>query len=319
MRKKLTEWIGLVLGSAITAAGFVFFINPYNIVPGGVYGASIVLHSLFPSVQVGTFGYCLDVPLLLLSIVLLGKGLGARTILTVLITPLLMNLMSMAAYPTTEALHALDPAQLLGGRLDMSQHLMLATLMGATLIGIGCGMVLMCRATSGGTDIVAMLMQKYLHIKFSTAILIADGSVVLGGLVVFSLWSDGDGSVAPNLLLSFYSLLAIYVSSRVLARVIAGSKDEKLLFVISQNDLEPLRRYILADMDRSATLLPATGLYSQQGKQMLMIVIRNKEVPAFKLKIQEVDDTAFVIVTDAYDTFGEGWKQLPKIGEIHPE
>ena len=88
------SWIGIIVGSMILAAGFVFFINPYNIVPGGVYGASIVLHNLFPSIQVGTFGYMLDIPLLLLAIFLLGSNLGAKTCVASLITPSIMNVMS---------------------------------------------------------------------------------------------------------------------------------------------------------------------------------------------------------------------------------
>ena len=78
------SWFGIFAGCTILAAGFVFFINPYNIVPGGVYGASIVLHNLFPSIQVGTFGYMFDIPLLILSVVLLGSKLGSRTVVAAL-------------------------------------------------------------------------------------------------------------------------------------------------------------------------------------------------------------------------------------------
>ena len=113
MKNTLCSWLNILIGCIIVAAGFVFFINPYNIVPGGAYGASIVLHNLFPSIQVGTFGYMFDIPLLVLSVVLLGTKLGARTIAAALTTPLLMNMMSKMAYPTEEALHALDPSQLI--------------------------------------------------------------------------------------------------------------------------------------------------------------------------------------------------------------
>ena len=126
MKNTLYSWFSILIGCIILAAGFVFFINPYNIVPGGVYGASIVLHNLFPSIQVGTFGYMFDIPLLILSVVLLGAKLGSRTIAAALITPLLMNIISKLVYPTKEALEALDPAQLAGGSMNLSDHLMLA-------------------------------------------------------------------------------------------------------------------------------------------------------------------------------------------------
>ncbi len=314
------EWAGIFVGDAIMSAGFVFFINPYNIIPGGVYGASIVLHNLFPSIQVGTFGYCFDVPLLIISVLVLGAKLGSRTIVAALATPIIMNTMSALAYPTQAALEALDPTLLCGGHINMSDHLMLATLIGATVIGIGCGVVVNCKATTGGSDIVAMIIQKYLKIPFSTGLLIVDGMVVLFGLLVIGF---GIGSQVPSskdgCLLSFYSLIAIYVSSRVIARVIAGNKDDKLIFIISEKPVPEIKDYILNDLERTATRIRSKGLYSDGDKEMLFIVIHNKEVPGVKEIIREADPRAFVVVTDAYDTFGEGWKQLPKSGEFTPE
>lgn len=302
------------------AAGFVFFINPYNIVPGGVYGASIVLHNLFPSVQVGTFGYMFDVPLLILSVWLLGAKLGARTTVAALVTPLIMNVMSMAVYPTREALESLDPAQLLGGSMDMTQHLMLTSIIGAAVIGVGCGIVVRNQATTGGSDIVAMLIQKYCHIRFSTAILMVDATVVGFGLVVIGFGvGSADGISSPSWHLSLYSLISIFVTSRVLAYVINGAKEDKLLFVISDKKMVELHRFILEELDRSATLIKSSGLYTGADKEMLFLVVSHKEVTDVKHKIKEVDPRAFVVVTDAYDTFGEGWKQLPSADEVRPE
>lgn len=314
------SWGGILLGCTLLAAGFVFFINPYNIVPGGVYGASIVLHNLFPSIQVGTFGYMFDIPLLLLSVWLLGAKLGSRTIMAALITPFLMNLMSKFVYPTQAALEALDPTQLLGGCMNMSDHLMLTSIMGATVIGIGCGIVVRNQATTGGSDIVAMILQKYAHIRFSSAILLVDATVVLFGLIVIGFGiGDNSESSTPSWHLSFYSLIAIFVTSRVLAYVINGAKDDKLIFVVSDIKMIELHRFILKDLDRTATCIKSSGLYTGNEKEMLFLVVSRKEVNAVKLKIKEADPRAFVVVTDAYDTFGEGWKHLPSADEIEPE
>ena len=246
MKKTIYAWASILLGCTILAAGFVFFINPYNIVPGGVYGASIVLHNLFPSIQVGTFGYMFDIPLLILSVILLGAKLGTRTIAAALITPLLMNIMSRFVYPTQEALERLDPTQLLGGTMNMSEHLMLTSIIGATVIGIGTGIVIRNQATTGGSDIVGMLLQKYCHIRFSRAILLVDATVVCFGLLVigFGIGSAND-STQPSWHLSFYSLISIFVISRVIAYVINGEKNDKLIFIISNKNLPELRRYIL--------------------------------------------------------------------------
>ncbi len=316
IRKMVRSWSGILLGSVILAAGFVFFINPYGIVPGGTYGASIVLHHLFPSIQVGTFGYMFEIPLLLLSLWLLGSKLGAKTMVASLITPLIMNLMSKAVYPTQQALQALDASQMLDGRLDMSNHLILAVIFGSLLIGLGAGIVVNSGATTGGSDIIALLMQKYLQIRFSSAILVVDGLVVLFGLLVIGL-SAGAGHEA--VFLSFYSLVSIHLISRVLARTINGAKDEKLIFVISATELAPLRDFILRDLDRTATCIKSSGLYTGEEKQMLFLVVSYKEVSRVKECVREADPGAFVVVTDAYDTYGEGWKPLPKAGDVQPE
>ena len=320
LKTDIKAWISIFVGCIILAAGFVFFVNPYNFVPGGVYGASIVLHNLFPSIQVGTFGYMFDIPLLILSVVLLGSKLGIRTIVAALFTPLAMNVISKLIYPTQEALEALDPSLMLGGMLDMSDHLMLACLMGATLIGIGCGLVVRNQATTGGTDIVAMILQKFAHIRFSTGIMLVDAMVVLFGLVVIGFGiGTADDMSQPSWHLSLYSLIAIFVSSRVLAYVINGAKDDKLLFIVSHENHGELADFILKDLDRSATYIKSRGLYSKEDKDMLFLVVSNKEVTKVKLKIKEVDPKAFVVVTDAYDTFGEGWKTLPSKDELQPE
>ncbi len=314
------SWGNIFAGCTLLAAGFVFFINPYNIVPGGVYGASIVLHNLFPSIQVGTFGYMFDVPLLILSVVLLGAKLGARTIVAALFTPMAMNVISRLVYSTQEALEKLDPARLLGGCLDMTDHLMLTCIVGATLIGIGSGLVVRNQATTGGSDIIGMMLQKYFHIRFSKAILLVDATVVCFGLVVIGFGiGSADDIGQPSWHLSFYSLIAIFIISRVIAYVINGAKDDKLLFVISEEKMVALHHFILNDLDRTATCIKSSGLYTGAEKEMLFLVVSRREVTAVKNKIKEADPRAFVVVTDAYDTFGEGWKQLPSANEIQPE
>ena len=203
-----------------------YFINPYNLVPGGVYGASIVLHNLFPSIQVGTFGYMFDIPLLIISVLVLGAKLGARTIVAALFTPLAMNVLSLLSYPSEEALHQLDPTQLLGGSLNMSDHLMLTSVIGAVVIGIGCGIVVRSRATTGGTDIVAMILQKYCHIRFSKAILLVDGIVVGFGLLVIGFGiGNPDDATQPFVAFVFLFTDSYFLSlSRVLAYVIMGRR-----------------------------------------------------------------------------------------------
>lgn len=305
----------IVLGCLIMAVGYSYFVSPYNIVPGGVYGMGIVLHNVFPSIQVGTFGYMIDVPLLASAIIVFGRQFGGRTLFAACLTPGLINLLSWIAFPNQEALEALDPKQLFGGVIDLSNDLMLASLLGAVLIGLGVGLVLRNQATTGGTDIIAMYLQKFAKMKFSTGILLADSCVVLSGLLVigFGVGSGADREAVEggSWLLSFYSLITIYVSSRVLAYLIDGASYDKLLFIISENHHAELRDFIIEDMDRSGTYIKGKGMYTDQDREMIFVVVSRKEVHLVQNKVREIDPKAFMVVTDAYETFGEGFKQFP--------
>ncbi|MBQ8544320.1 MAG: YitT family protein [Alistipes sp.] len=309
------DMILIVIGCTMVAAGFVFFINPYNIVPGGVYGAGIVLHNIFPTVQVGTFGYLMDIPLLIAAIIIFGKQFGGRTLFAACITPGLMNIISSLAYPTKEALHALDPAQLLGGAIDLSDHLMLTCILGGTILGSGLGLVVRSNATTGGTDIVAMMLNKYLHIPFSRGVLMADSCVVIAGLLVIGFGIGIDGGEAGGWLLSLYSLICIFVSSRVIDYVIDGASYDKLLFIIS-NENDKLRNFIIHDLERGATFLKASGMYTKEDKEMIFLVVSRREVALVQRKVKSIDPKAFLVVTDAYDTYGEGFKAFPEADTI---
>jgi uncharacterized membrane-anchored protein YitT (DUF2179 family) len=311
-----SSWFFILLGCTLLAAGYVFFISPYNIVPGGIYGASIVLHNIFPNIQVGTFGYMFDIPLLILAFLIFGSKFGSRTIVAALYTPGCMNVITRLSFPTEEAMRTLDPAQMLGGILDLSDHLMLASFIGSVFLGVGVGLVVRQQATTGGTDIIAMMIQKYFHIGFSNAVLIADSIVVISGLLVIG-FGIGTGDPDPQgWLLSLYSLITIYVTSRVLAYTINGASYNKLIFIILNQHNDTLKEFILKDLDRSATYIQSRGMYSNTEKEMIFLVVPNKDVPLVQSAIREFDPSAFIVVTDAYDTFGEGFKPLPEKGEI---
>lgn len=312
------SWFLIFLGCSIMGAGFVFFINPYNFVPGGVYGMGIVLHNIFPSIQVGTFGYMFDIPLMLTAMLIFGGGFGTRTVLAALYTPGFMNVLTRLVYPTPEAVESLDPALMLGGHLDLSDDLLLTCIMGAVAVGVGQGIVVRQQATTGGTDIVGMLLQKFAGIKFSTGIFLADGFVVLSGLLVIG-FGLGTGDAASNgWMLTLYSLLTIYISSRVVAYLLDGASYDKLLFIISDHH-EEIKQFIINDMERGATYLKGKGMFTDKSRDVIFLVISRKEVHLVQNRIREIDPRAFVVVTDAYETFGEGFKQFPDKNQIQAE
>ena len=313
VKSELSNYLSIVLGSCIVSVGFVLFINPYKFVPGGVFGASIVLHNLFPHLQVGTFSYMISIPLLILSYFFLGKGIGIKTLFATLITPLIMNGLSTLVYPSTEALQAPAPTQLVGGVLALSDRLIVAAIIGPVLVGTGSAFIVGRKATTGGTDIIAMILQKYLRVKFSNALICTDGIIVLLGLLVigFGIGTGQGPASGSSCILSLYSLLCIFLMTKTLAYVVSGSKNDKIVFIITKKGNEPLRQYILQNIDRTATILSSEGLYSLEPNSTFFMVVPMRQVESITTAIRQFDDNAFVVVTDAYDAYGKRWKAFP--------
>lgn len=295
-------WLTILLGCTVMAAGFVYFMNPYNITPGGVYGMGIVLHYLFPSIQVGWFGYMMDIPLLLIGFRVFGRVFGAKTVFAAMYTPAAMLVLTYLSYPDV-ALQT--PQTLLGGHLDLSENLFLASIFGAVLIGAGVGLVVRMQATTGGTDIVAMLLNKYMHVKFANGVMMADSFVVMCNIVVLV----GFGGADPTLPL--YSLISIYISAKVLDWVIDVRSNDKLLFIISEKH-EALRRFILEEMERGATYVKSQGMYTRNEKDMIFLVVSRREILTVRDRIMKIDPQAFVVIVDAGETYGEGFKAFPE-------
>ena len=311
------SWFMIILGCSLLAAGYVLFISPYNIVPGGVYGAGIVLHNIFPSIQVGTFGYMFDIVLLILAFIAFGPRFGSKTVVAALLTPGIMNLITYLVYPNEEAIQSLDPAQLLGGALNMSDHLMLTTIVGAVVLGIGVGLVVKEQATTGGTDIVAMMLQKYCKMTFSSGVLVADSMVVLAGLLVIGFGFGTGGEISKEAWqMPLYSLIAIYISSRVLAYMLDGASFDRIIFIITSHHNEEFRRYILEEMDRSGTYIKTSGMYTNAEKEMIFLVVPRHELTKVQRAVKEYDPKAFMVVANAYNTFGEGFKPMPEKHEL---
>ncbi len=285
------SWAMVVLGSFVLATGFVLFINPYHIVPGGVYGAGNVLHYLFPTIQVGTFGLLLDIPLLLIGLRVFGGMFGARTIVAALLTPVFMN--------TLTHLIGENPDTILDGNINLADDLLLACIFGGVLIGIGVGLVVKTRATTGGTDIISMLLVKYTGLRFSQAMVIVDSCVVIFGLVVMGDW-----------LIPLYSLVTIYVTAKAIDFVIDGASQNKLMFIISDHNYL-LTSFILDEMGRGATYIKTSGMYTRKERDMVFLVVSRREVSSVQNKIKEIDPEAFVVVVNAHETFGDGFKAFP--------
>lgn len=271
----------IVTGSFILAASFVLFITPYKIVPGGVYGISIVLHHLFGT-PVGMVALLFDIPLTLIGIKVLGPRFGMKTVIGFVLTAVFVDGINYfyGEYPLVDG----DP--------------LLSSIYGGVLAGIGLGMIFKSRATSGGSDIVAMIISKYTKLPVGQLMIAVDSTIVLVGLFAFGDWK-----------IPLYSLIVIYITGRVIDLILEGINYDKVLLIISDKTDE-IRDKILIDLNRGGTLLKGEGLYNNHERQIVFTVVNRRETVMLQDYIHRIDPQAFVTVINANEILGNGFKSL---------
>lgn len=284
IKKHIIEYGYILIGAFILASGFVFFINPYNIVPGGVYGIGIVVHYLVPAIPVGMFGLAMNIPLTLLGIKILGPKFGIKTVLGMILTSVIMDVMTIFVGSN-------DP-------LGLADDLLLASIFGAILIGFGLGLIFRSRATSGGSDIIAMIFAKYSSLPVGQLLIIVDSFIVLFGLIIFRDWR-----------IPLYSWLVIYITGQVIDIVLKGFNYDNALMIISEKH-ELIKEKILVGLERGGTYLKGEGLYTGQDKNVIFVVVSRRELTILKNWISEIDPNAFVTVIDTREILGDGFGQL---------
>jgi uncharacterized membrane-anchored protein YitT (DUF2179 family) len=291
--KQIFQEYGLiVLGTFIMAIGYVVFVSPLKLAPGGVYGIAIILHHLF-KFPIGLSGICLDLPLLLIGTLWLGPKFGLKTVVGIVSLSGSISLL--------EFLYGYEPLIGLASNPaipDPAANFIIA-LCGGVFIGVGLGVVFKTRATSGGTDIIAMIIGKYAkHIPIGTLLIIVDSCVVLLALAVFKDWT-----------IPLYSWLIIYVSGYVVDKVIAGFKSGKAVLIISDHYNE-IRDRIFSDLDRGGTFLHGEGMYNNAEKKIIFLSISRKELPQLIYFVHEIDPNAFLSILEASETLGYGFQSL---------
>lgn len=285
--KKLALEYGLiVVGAFLMATGYVFFINPYNIVPGGVYGIGIVVHHLVPNIPVGTFGLAMNVPLTLIGIRVLGGRFGLKTVVGMVLASGFMD-------GLTYFIGENDP-------LGLANEILLSVIFGAILIGFGLGLIFRSRATSGGSDIIAMILAKFSSLPVGQLLIIVDSIIVLFGLVIFKDWK-----------IPLYSWLCIYITGQVIDITIKGFNYDSALMIIS-DQYQEIRDRIIEDMERGGTYLKGEGMFTGNDKNVIFVVVSRRELVTLKAYIHQIDKNAFVTVIDTREILGEGFNSLGK-------
>ena len=274
------DYLFIFMGTGIMALAIQCIFEPIGLVTGGFSGIAIIIRKMTAGIVEGGVplwltNLALNVPVFIAALIIKGRKFLGRTVIGTV-------LLSFWLYVIPQ--------------VDLTQgDYMLSAVFGGVITGIGIGFVLLAKATTGGTDMVSALIQKYVrHYSVVQILQVIDGMVVLAGLYVFGL--------KPAL----YAIVAIFITSKVSDALMEGMKYSKAAFIITDYYKE-IADAIMTQLDRGLTGLDATGMYSGDKKTVLYCVVSKKEIVELKDIVAKIDPKAFVIVTDAREVFGEGF------------
>ena len=271
----------ILVGSFILACGFVFFITPYKIIPGGVYGTSIILHYLFGT-PVGAVALAFDIPLTLIGIKILGPRFGVNTVVGFSFTALFTDALTW--------IWGFEPL--------VKGDALLSSIFGGVMVGLGLGLIFRSRATSGGSDIIAMIIGKYTKLPLGMLMIYVDSAIVLLGLLIFQ-----------DLKIPLYSWIVIFITGKVIDVVLEGISYDKSLFIISEKH-EEIREKIINNLNRGGTYIDGKGMYNMSERKIIFTVVSRRELALLEEYIHQIDPKAFLTVLDATEILGEGFKSL---------
>lgn len=273
-RPEYVDYFLIVLGAFLMGFAIKNMYDPVSLVTGGASGVSIIAKEVW-GIPLWMTNTALNIPLFLAALKLKGWSFIKRTLIATAALSVSLYILPEAAF--------------------LTEDLFLASLFGGILTGVGTGLVFICHATTGGTDMLAALLQKKLkHYSIAQIMQVLDALVVLAGASVFGIEY------------ALYALIAIYAVAKISDGMIEGLKFSKQAFIVSEKN-EEIANAIMKEMDRGVTALDAVGMYSGIKKRMLFCVVSKKEIVQLREIVEGYDSNAFVIVNDVREVFGEGF------------
>ena len=282
VKKTLIPFVMITLGAAAYALGFVWCYAPNGIAFGGITGVAQIVNFLIPALPIGVTVIVLNIPLFVLGWRLIGGRL--------LVTSLYAMALSSVFIDVLTPLYDWPPMEPL-----------LACIFGGVLLGLSLGLVFQQGATTGGTDLMARLLKlKLAWLPMGKLLMGIDLAVIVAVAAVFRALDA-----------ALYGLVALYISTIVMDGVLYGMDTAKVAYIISDRNKE-ISAAIVKDLDRGVTILHGQGAYTGADKDVLMCAFKQREIAAIKAAVKDIDPAAFVIVCDAHEVLGEGFRDYKK-------
>ncbi len=277
---RLSLYLRVILGGAIYAVGIEWLFKPVAMISGGVTGISMIINML-TRLPVGVLIIIMNIPLFIIAFKMFGFKFMVGSLVGMLASSVFIDLLSLLPFePIT-----LDP--------------LLAAVYGGIVTGLGSGIIFAAGASSGGVDVIAKIYRrKYPYINFGTFILVLDFVVISAYALIFRLYEN-----------AMYTILAVFIASKVIDLVLYGVSNSKLCYIISESS-EEIKEEIVKTLHRGVTVIEGRGAYSGLPKQVLLCVIKRQQIVQIKKLIRCIDQQAFVVVSDARDVFGRGFGNI---------
>lgn len=282
IKTKLSHYLLVIIGTLLMAVSVNVVYEPLEMVTGGVTGLAIVIKkitSLFieDGIPIWLSNIMLNIPLFIAAVLVRGKVFLKNTLFaTVSFT------IALYIVPTFDIVY---------------QDYLLAAVFGGVIGGTGLGLVFITLSSTGGTDLLAMLVNKYKpYYTVPQILIVIDGIIVLAGAISFGVTK------------ALYAIMAVYITSKISDNILEGLKFAKMAYVIS-DAYEEIAQQIMKNLDRGVTGISATGMYSNKDKKMLFCVVSKKEIIELTEIVSKIDPRAFVIVSDAREVMGEGFRE----------
>ena len=310
------EWALVTLGILIYVTGWALFLMPNNLVGGGVSGiSSMIQYATGGAIQMGYSYFVLNAILIILAMVVIGMGFGAKTIYAIILAS--VGLRFLPELIPTEIIQTLA---LQNGKL-------MSTLCGGVMAGIGIGMSISNGGSTGGTDIIALIYTKYRNVSPGKVILYIDFVIILSSLLIPSIVPDLDPATGKQLvgpdgqplthLMPFaekvttviYGLILVTVNGRVIDSYLSGSQQSVQLFILSKHYAE-IADSITHDLHRGVTVLDGKGWYTKEPAEVLMVITRKTDVNLFLRQIKAIDPNAFLSVSSVNGVYGRGFEAI---------
>lgn len=281
MVRKIKEFMLMNLGIIMVACGMYFFLMTNSLAIGGANGLAIVINYFIPNVSVGIIMIAINIVLFIVAFIFIGSNFGVKTIYS----SFGVSFMILILEKTVKLTHSI------------TGDLFLELIFGILISGAGMGIVFNQDASTGGTDIIAKILNKFLHIDLGKGVLLSDLSITVAAAFAFG----------PKL--SMYAMLGVIINGFVVDSVIEGINISKEVTIISDK-YDQINNFIIKDLNKGSTFYNGRGGFTNKEKNIIVVLIGRREFAKLKRYINEIDNEAFVTVNNVYEVFGYGFKSI---------